>query len=200
MVKAKRALRLLQVIPSFLNLSEMFVTKQIRLVYSENRNSSDCHKATEAQCPTAAIKIEKVDANESPLLKAFLDAGTLLGHRVGDMGKWDYGSAFMASHNTIDGVAGLRWNTYQSHLSPAMKRFKKLHVLRNALVNRVVLSKNRAVGIEYTDKNGRLRRVGVRKEVVLSSGSFKTAQILQLSGVGPTHILEPLDVRLSQLS
>lgn len=159
----------------------------------ETGNSSDC-TAAETQCATAAIKIEKVDAKESPLLKAFLDAGSLLGHRMGEMNQWDYGSRFMASHNTITG--GSRWSTYGSHLSPAMKRFEKLHVLRNAAVSKLAWKKNRAVAVEFIDGSGRSKRVRVKSEVILSAGSIKTAQILQLSGIGPSHVLEPLDVSL----
>ena len=101
----------------------------------------------------------------------------------------------MASYNTIQ--QGSRWSTYTSNLSPAMKRFKKLHVRKNALTNKILWDKDRAVGVEFTDENGRSKRISVKNEVILSAGAIKTAQILQLSGVGPSHVLEPLDVRFT---
>jgi hypothetical protein len=37
------------------------------------------------QCSSAAIKLQRVNATEKPLLKAFLDAGRACGHSVSDM-------------------------------------------------------------------------------------------------------------------
>ena len=56
----------------------------------------------------------------------------------------------------------------------------------------------RAVGVEYVDSNGKKGRIACRKEVLLTAGSIKSPQILQLSGVGPTHVLEPLNVSTSR--
>lgn len=130
-----------------------------------------------------------------PLLKAFLDAGRACGHAISDMDRWSDTGSFMASHNTIDGPAGRRWSTYKSHLMPAMKRYDNLHVLPKSSVTKLVWNKqNKVIGIQYTDAEGRTKHVRSRREVVLSAGTIKTTQILQLSGIGPPHVLEPLDV------
>ena len=101
----------------------------------------------------------------------------------------------MASHNTIEGLAGHRWSTYQSHLMPAMKRHNNLHVLTKSSVTKLVWKRKKVIGIQYLDNDGRIKHVKANREVLLSAGTIKTTQILQLSGVGPPHVLEPLDVR-----
>lgn len=164
----------------------------------EKENATSCGEKSDVkhqQCPTAAIKLKRVNATEVPLLKAFLDAGRSSGHSVADMDRWTDTGSFMASHNTIDGFAGRRWSTYQSHLMPAMKRYNNLHVLTKSSVTQLVWKRNTVIGIQYQDAEGRKKYVKARKEILLSAGSIKTTQILQLSGIGPPHILEPLDVR-----
>ena len=58
----------------------------------------------------------------------------------------------------------------------------------------VIWQKDLAVGVEYITSGGKRGKIGCRKEVLLSAGSVKSPQILQLSGVGPLHVLEPLNV------
>jgi choline dehydrogenase len=147
------------------------------------------------QCSSAAIKLQRVNATEKPLLKAFLDAGRACGHSVSDMDRWSDTGSFMASHNTIDGLAGQRWSTYLSHLMPAMKTHNNLHVLTKSSVTKLVWKRNKVIGIQYLDNDGRIKHVKANREVILSAGTIKTTQILQQSGVGPPHVLEPLDVR-----
>lgn len=164
---------------------------------AEKENNTFCDEKSDVQhhqCLKAGIRLKRVNATEVPLLKAFLDAGRSSGHSVSDMDRWSDSGSFMASHNTIDGFAGQRWSTYQSHLLPAMKRYKNLDVLTNSRVTQLVWQQNKVVGIKYQDADGQVKQVKVRKEVLLSAGSINTAQILQLSGIGPAHVLEPLDV------
>ena len=54
-------------------------------------------------------------------------------------------------------------------------------------------SGKRAVGVEYVH-DGRLKKIYVNKEVILSAGAIGSPQILMLSGIGPRDHLEDLDV------
>lgn len=162
-------------------------------------NSSDCGGSGRAdpffrQCPSALTKLTQVNATESPLAQAFLDAGSVLKHPVKNLNRWRIGqssAAFMAAQNAI--YRGRRWSTYQSHLIGAMKR-PNLHVLSHTTVTKVIWQKDLAVGVEYITSGGKRGKIGCRKEVLLSAGSVKSPQILQLSGVGPLHVLEPLNI------
>lgn len=171
-------------------------------------NSTSCGKGESAtsvrQCQSAAIKLDRVNETESPLTRAFIEAGRISGLVPADLNQWRTGSndhdgaAIMASQNTIDGALGRRWSSYESHLLPALKTAKgkkrNLHVLTRSVASRLLWRNNRIVGVQYVDASGQEKRVDVRKEILLSAGSIRTPQILQLSGIGPAHVLEPLDV------
>jgi choline dehydrogenase len=59
---------------------------------------------------------------------------------------------------------------------------------------------NRVHGVQFIDGKGSTKHVLARKDVILSAGSIKSPQILQLSGIGPSHVLEPLDVSKFKLN
>lgn len=55
----------------------------------------------------------------------------------------------------------------------------------------ILISKRRAVGVEYV-RNGQKRTVGANSEVILTSGTVGTPQLLMLSGIGPKEIITKL--------
>jgi len=181
---------------SFLHQSQDTCTADVLQVL--DGNASDCRGSNVdplfRQCPSASVKLTQVDATESALVRAFIDAGAILKYPSANLNRWksaQSSESFMAAQSTIH--QGRRWNTYKSHLLPAMKR-PNLHVLTQTTVSKVLWKNKRAVGVEYVDSNGKKGRIACRKEVLLTAGSIKSPQILQLSGVGPTHVLEPLNI------
>src|SRR6266566_146360 len=74
-----------------------------------------------------------------------------------------------------------------AYLRPAMKR-PNLNVEIRAFAHRVLFDGKRAIGLEYA-RNGAVRRVRARCEVLLAGGSLLSPQLLQLSGVGPGDLL-----------
>ncbi len=74
-----------------------------------------------------------------------------------------------------------------AYLRPAMKR-PNLNVEIRAFAHRVLFEGRRAIGLEYA-RNGAVRRVRARREVLLAGGSLLSPQLLQLSGVGPGELL-----------
>ncbi|EBA18301.1 oxidoreductase, GMC family protein [Roseobacter sp. SK209-2-6] len=83
---------------------------------------------------------------------------------------------------------GVRWSAADAFLRPALKR-KNLTVLRNALVEKLLLSGKRASGVRLSQK-GKLRDIHAAREVVVSAGAINSPQLLQLSGIGPAEILK----------
>lgn len=77
---------------------------------------------------------------------------------------------------------GLRVNASAAFLNPVRKR-PNLRVLTNATVNRVVFDGRRATGIELR-VGGDTQVVPTACEVILSSGSIGSPQLLELSGIG----------------
>lgn len=84
---------------------------------------------------------------------------------------------------------GQRWNTARGYL----RGQSNLTVVSKALVNRLLIRQGRAVGVEYR-RGGRLERVFADCEIVLSAGAFGSAQLLQLSGVGPADHLRSVGI------
>jgi choline dehydrogenase len=76
-------------------------------------------------------------------------------------------------------VAGVRWNAAFAYLDPARTR-PNLTILGEALVDRVLMSGTRAVGVLLADG----RRLDA-DTVVLSAGAYFTPMILLRSGIGP---------------
>jgi choline dehydrogenase len=87
---------------------------------------------------------------------------------------------------------GERFGTGKAFLSPAQGR-PNLTLRTGVLATRVVLEHGRAVGVEFLE-NGRLQTAHASSEVVLSSGSIGSAQLLLLSGIGPVDELRAAGV------
>jgi len=78
---------------------------------------------------------------------------------------------------------GRRASTARAYLHPVMGR-ENLTIEMNALTTRVLIDKERAVGVEYV-QNGHVERVYADREVILCGGSYNSPQLLMLSGIGP---------------
>lgn len=75
---------------------------------------------------------------------------------------------------------------------------KNLVVVTEALVQRIVLEGESPVvaqGVQYLVK-GKIETAQVKKEVILSAGSFGSPQILELSGIGSKSLLESRGIEL----
>lgn len=87
---------------------------------------------------------------------------------------------------------GLRWSAARGFLKPALKR-PNLRLETGAQVERILFDGRRAVGVRYR-RNGSTVEARARGEVILAAGSIGSAQILQLSGIGPGEDLRDLAV------
>lgn len=88
---------------------------------------------------------------------------------------------------------GRRSSTSPAYLRPALKR-PNLTLVTGALTHRVLIERNRAVGVEYAH-GGTVVRVEAEREVILSGGAFNSPQLLMLSGIGPADHLRTFDIR-----
>ncbi|HEV8065533.1 MAG TPA: choline dehydrogenase, partial [Acidimicrobiales bacterium] len=89
---------------------------------------------------------------------------------------------------------GRRLSAARAYLHPAMRR-PNLDISTGALVTGVVFEGRRAVGVDYTAGRSASQRVRAG-EVILCGGSINSPQLLQLSGVGPARLLEPLGIEV----
>jgi len=87
---------------------------------------------------------------------------------------------------------GLRSSSATAYLRLAEKR-PNLRVQTDAHVTRILFEGSRACGVRYRSK-GRDQEVRAAREVIVSAGALQSPQLLQLSGVGPAALLQPLGV------
>jgi choline dehydrogenase len=78
---------------------------------------------------------------------------------------------------------GLRWSAARAFLKPALK-CPNLRLETGVLVERVLFDGRRATGVRFS-RQGQSFEARARGEVILSTGSIGSVQLLQLSGVGP---------------
>lgn len=128
--------------------------------------------------------------SNNPLYQAFIDSGVQAGYPfTDDMNGYQqegFGWMDMTIHK------GLRWNTANAYLRPALKR-RNLRTDTKAMIRRIVLENNRAIGVEYNFQN-QFKRVRARKGVILTSGAINSPQLLNLSGIGDADDLKKLGI------
>lgn len=87
---------------------------------------------------------------------------------------------------------GRRRSAAVSYLRPIKAR-KNLQVITGARVLRIVIEKNRAVGIEIV-QGGNKKIISCSKEVVLSAGAINSPRLLMLSGIGDADELKSIGI------
>jgi choline dehydrogenase len=122
-----------------------------------------------------------------PLLEACLDGAEEAGHRRADDISAGLEEGFGLPDLNI--VAGRRQSAFDAYLAPAAGR-GNLRVVTGALVHRVLVNRGRCDGVEYST-GGELLRAGCTGEVLLAAGAIGSAQLLQVSGIGPAAVLRP---------
>jgi choline dehydrogenase len=87
---------------------------------------------------------------------------------------------------------GRRLSAARAYLHPVMHRTNlTVHTLSYA--TRVLFDGKRAVGVEYA-RRGRGVNTVRAGEIILCGGAINSPQLLQLSGVGPADLLQPLGI------
>jgi choline dehydrogenase len=90
---------------------------------------------------------------------------------------------------------GRRCSSAAAYLHPITLR-KNLHVITNAMTERVLIDGRRATGVSVSIK-GRKTTLKARREVILSAGAIGSPQLLQLSGIGPADVLKKAGVAVT---
>jgi choline dehydrogenase len=123
----------------------------------------------------------------NPLFGAFLGAVQQAGYALTDDVNGYRQEGFAAFDRTVH--RGRRWSASRAYLRPARHR-PNLTIVTRALVTRILIQGNRAVGVEY---HGRQVTAG---EVILCGGAINSPQLLQLSGIGAARTLENVGVKV----
>jgi 4-pyridoxate dehydrogenase len=125
----------------------------------------------------------------SPTKDKIFDAFQSSGEALGYIYRGDYNGSEQEgiARMQFTTAEGRRQSTAVAFLHPALKRVN-LTAITRAYVQRIIFEGNKAIGIEYL-KGGQKHTVNANKEVILSSGTYNSAQLLLLSGIGPADSL-----------
>jgi choline dehydrogenase len=128
----------------------------------------------------------------NPLTAAFIEAGEEQGWSRNDDSNGASQEGFGTFQFTIHD--GKRHSTAVGYLHPVRSR-PNLTIWTETLATRVLFEGTRAVGVAYL-KDGSEQQVRAQKEVILSSGTINSPQLLLLSGVGPGEHLRKFGIRV----
>ncbi len=138
--------------------------------------------------PIGVTEFKPID----PAAEAFMDAyqASGVGPRVKDYNAGGFGISRM-QFNTRQGV---RESMVRTYIEPN-RGLRNLTLATDTLVTRILLEGKRAVGVQARS-GGRDLHFKARREVILAGGTFNSAQLLELSGVGRREVLEAAGVPL----
>jgi len=127
----------------------------------------------------------------NPLSTVFLEAALQAGYERNE----DFNGAGQRGFGfyQVNQRNGWRSSSATAFLKPAMNR-ANLAVRTGALVEAILFSGQRAVGVGYTRKESRQRAEG--GHIILAAGAVNSPQLLMLSGVGPAGNLREHGIKI----
>jgi choline dehydrogenase-like flavoprotein len=124
-----------------------------------------------------------------PVGEAFLQAAAEDGHRLVDDYNVEQGGF---GYYQVNQFRGRRWSPYMAYLVPARGR-SNLTVMSGTFALGLTFDGERCTGARL-GRGRSEQHVRARREVILTAGSFRTPQLLELSGLGRADVLEPLGI------
>lgn len=129
--------------------------------------------------------------NPSRVRKPFLNAAKELNYTILD---YNGENQIGFSRTQVANKRGRRHSISRAYLE-SIKDRKNLVIKTLSNVTKIVINPNtkEAEGVEYT-RNGRIFLARNRKEIVLSAGALNSPQLLMISGIGPKHHLNEMNI------
>jgi choline dehydrogenase len=139
--------------------------------------------------PDGPVGVENVRWRNS-LADAFIESAEAIGIPHND--DFNGGTLEGAGYYQMTTWKGRRSSTATAYLKPARRR-PNLRIVTDATTSKIEFADRIATRVRY-ERGGTSHTAKVRREVILSAGSFGSPQLLQLSGVGPAALLKPLGI------
>jgi choline dehydrogenase len=165
------------------------------LPYFKQHEHYNRYAATNADCHghTGELHVQR-PAQSNPLAHAFVQAATQAGHARNE----DFNSGTQDGFGLFDlnQHGGERWSSSRAFLHPVLGR-SNLTVWTGALVERIRIQNNRAVGVDLRHA-GQAAQLDAGLEVIVCAGTVNSPQLLMLSGIGPANRLTELGISVTQ--
>lgn len=137
--------------------------------------------------PVTITEFKPVDAMPDAFVNGITQAG--IAPKVKDFNAGGFG----ASYTQLNTRNGVRCNTRMAYLDDAVMR-SNFTLKSNVLVTRVVLEGKKAVAvrvrIQVKNEKYHEGEFKARREIILSGGAFNSPQLLELSGIGRSDVLD----------
>lgn len=126
-----------------------------------------------------------------PIANAFIKAGQALGHKVNN----DFNGLEQEGigYYQVTQINGRRCSAAKAYLTPEVRSRPNLTILTEALVTKLILDNKHCTGVELLHKNKKVT-MNAKKEVLLSTGTFTSPQLLLLSGIGDKQDIETFGI------
>lgn len=123
--------------------------------------------------------------------EAFVNAHKYLGIAEVDYNSGNNLGVSYMQGNTLD---GMRHTAYRAFIKPILNR-PNLHIMLATRATKILINPQTkiAYGVEFL-RNRKRMQIRARKEVILSSGTFHSPQLLMLSGVGMRNDLQKFNI------
>lgn len=144
--------------------------------------------------PVGTCNGNKMSLN--PLYQAFIDAGVDAGYGYTKDYNGYRQEGFGPMHMTVKN--GVRSSTSNAYLRRAMQRPNLTvltHVMSRKVITEQIDDQINATGVEFEHK-GQIHTINAYREVISAAGSVGSPQLLQLSGIGPTDVLQKAGVEV----
>ncbi|MFL0685069.1 MAG: GMC family oxidoreductase [Algoriphagus aquaeductus] len=153
--------------------------------FKKSENHADLNDSYHGK--TGPLHVEFAKSFRTPYSNAFVEACTQSGIPANPdyNGERQDGAGFFQF--TIKN--GTRQSCAKAFLNPALSR-KNLHVLTHTSVKKILIQRDRAIGVEFFTGKNSCQTVFATQEVILSAGAFHSPQLLMLSGIGEPEELK----------
>ncbi|MDR3510463.1 MAG: choline dehydrogenase [Caulobacteraceae bacterium] len=122
-------------------------------------------------------------SSKNPIFSSFIAAGGEAGHKVTSDFNGFQQEGFGPYQLTIRD--GQRWSAAAGYLRPVLGQRPNLTAEVEARTTRIIIEKGRAVGVEFVQGKGGVKKVAYADaEVLVCTGAVQSPQVLQLSGIG----------------
>ncbi|RPG48980.1 MAG: choline dehydrogenase [Gammaproteobacteria bacterium TMED1] len=126
------------------------------------------------------------------ILDAWREAAEEIG--IPKIDEFNRGDNFGNAYFQMNQHRGRRWSATKAFLKPAINR-KNLKVMTRTQVTRIIISNNRAIGVELVSNHNSRKILRGRREIIIAAGTVGSPQLLELSGIGETDLLKNAGVQ-----
>jgi choline dehydrogenase len=165
------------------------------LPYFKRSEDFQCGPADDYHATGGPLCVSRV-RHEYPITEDYIAAAVSVGIPRND----DLNGATQAGigYTHVNIKDGVRHSSAAAFLTPEVRRRDNLTITLHARVVRIRIDGGQAVGVVYRDRKGAEHERGVRREVILSAGTYNTPPILERSGIGDPAVLAELGVPVTQ--